>query len=50
MNTNFRRGVFCMAYELAKVTGKTFEVCLAKAWALYRLKCRMRIGTVSFAY
>lgn len=50
MKTNFRRTVFCMAYELAKVTGKTFAVCLAKAWALHRLKCRMRTGTVSFAY
>ncbi len=39
-----------MAYELVKVTGKTFEVCLAKAWALYRLKRRMRNDTVSFAY
>ena len=50
MNTSFRHKVFCMAYELAKATGKTFAVCLSRAWALYRLTKQMHSGIVSFAY
>ena len=30
--SNFRHKVFCMAYELMKVTGKAFAVCLSRAW------------------
>ena len=47
---NFRSKVFRQAYEMMKVTGKTFAVCLAKAWAIYRLYKRMKSETVSFAY
>lgn len=50
MKTNFRSKVFDWAYEIAKATGKQFAVCLAKAWALYRLKKAMKNGVVSFAY
>lgn len=50
MKRSFRHKVFCMAYELAKATGKTFAVCLSKAWALYRLTKQMHSGIVSFAY
>lgn len=50
MRTSFRHKVFCVAYELAKATGKTFAVCLSRAWALYRLTKQMRGGIVSFAY
>lgn len=50
MNTSFRHKVFCMAYELTHATGKTFAVCLSKAWALYRLTREMHKGIVAFAY
>ena len=46
----FRHKVFCMAYDLIRATGKTFAVCLSKAWALYRLTKQMHKGIVSFAY
>lgn len=39
-----------MAHELANATGKAFSVCLAKAWALYRLTRRMHREVVTFAY
>ena len=48
--SNFRHKVFCMAYELMKVTGKAFAVCLSRAWALYRLTRQMHKGIVTFAY
>ena len=38
------------AWELFRTTGKTFSVCLVRAWALYRLTKRMRTGVVSFCY
>ncbi len=50
MKKSFRHKVFCMAYELAHATGKTFAVCLSKAWALYRLTREMHRGVVAFAY
>lgn len=50
MKTNFRTKVFNQAHELMKTTHKTFAVCLAKAWALYRLTKRMSSGVVSFCY
>lgn len=46
----FRAKVFNQAYELVKTTGKTFAVCLSRAWALYRLTKKMRNGIVKFAY
>ena len=50
MKKSFRHKVFRMAYELVHATGKTFAVCLSRAWALYRLTKQMRGGIVSFAY
>lgn len=38
------------AWEMFRTTGKAFAVCLAKAWALYRLTNRMRTGVVAFCY
>ena len=38
------------AWELFRTTGKTFSVCLVKAWEFYRLTKRMRKGGVSFCY
>lgn len=38
------------AWRLFRSTGRAFAVCLAKAWALYRLTKRMRTGVVRFAY
>lgn len=50
MKKNFRHTVFCRAYELVKLTGKSFQVCLAKAWSLYRLTRQMHKEIVTFAY
>lgn len=38
------------AWRLFRSTGKTFAVCLSKAWALWRLTRLMRAGVVRFAY
>lgn len=38
------------AWEMFRTTGKAFAVCLAKAWALWRLTRQMRAGVVRFAY
>ena len=48
--TAFRTRVFNWAHELVRSTGKSFAVCLAKAWALYRLRKRMATETVKIAY
>ena len=48
--SNFRTRVFNWAHELIRTTGKAFAVCLAKAWALYRLRKRMATGTVKIAF
>lgn len=51
MKTTFRSKVFKRAYEIMKVTGKAFAVCLSKAWALYRLAKQMRTKEqVQFTY
>jgi len=50
MKATFRTKVFRQAWELVKTTGKTFSVCLAKAWNLYRLGKEMKKGPVKFAY
>ena len=47
---NFRSRVFKWAHELVRTTGKAFAVCLAKAWALYRLRRRMTTETVKIAF
>lgn len=46
----FRSKVFKRAHEIMKATGKTFAVCLAKAWAVYRLAKRMTKGAVTFSF
>lgn len=50
MKATFRTNVFRQAWELVRATGKTFAVCLAKAWNLYRLGKEMKKGVVKFAY
>ena len=50
MRQSFRHTVFSIAYELADATSKSFSVCLAKAWALYRFKKQLHSGIVSFSY
>lgn len=47
---NFRTSVFKWAHQLVKSTGKSFAVCLAKAWSLYRLRKRMAHETVKIAF
>ncbi|SHG34562.1 hypothetical protein SAMN05444483_10981 [Salegentibacter echinorum] len=48
--STFRSRVFHWAHELVKSTGKSFSVCLAKAWSLYRLRKRMTNETVKIAF
>ena len=48
--TNFRTRVFKWAYELMTATGKSFAVCLSKAWALYRLRKRMTVEVVKITF
>jgi len=50
MEKNYKHRVFCMAYALMNATGKAFEVCLSRAWALHRLTRLMRKGVVTFSY
>ena len=47
---SFRSKVFCQAWQIKRQTGKTFSICLMKAWAAYRLKERMTKETVKFAF
>lgn len=44
MNTQptFRSQVFKRAYQIMTSTGKTFAVCLSKAWNLYRLGKKLK--------
>lgn len=48
MKTKDLSTIMCRAWELFRCTGKTFAICLAKAWALYRLAKGMRTGVVTF--
>lgn len=50
MKATFRTKVFRQAWELVRTTGKTFAICLAKAWNLYRLASEMKKGPVKFSY
>ena len=50
MKTTFKTKVFKRAYEIMKNTGKAFAVCLSKAWALFRLVKKMRLGIVQFTF
>lgn len=50
MNKYDLSNIMRRAWELFRTTGKSFSVCLVKAWSLYRLTKRMRTGVVSFCY
>lgn len=50
MNKSFRSKVFAWAHYLLRETGKTFAVCLSKAWAIYRLRKAMKERVVTFAF
>ena len=50
MKTSFRTKVFKRAHEIKKVTGKSFAVCLSKAWAVYRLTKKMLSGITEFTF
>lgn len=50
LDPQFRSRVFHWAHEMVKTTGKSFAVCLAKSWALYRLRKRMATETVKIAF
>ncbi len=44
MKRNELSKVMRRAWVIARATGKTFAVCLAKSWQLYRLTKRMRVA------
>ena len=48
--TNFRVRVMKYAWQLWKVTGQTWRLCMIKAWQLYRLAKAMRETVVGFYY
>lgn len=50
MKKNDLKTIMRRAWHLFRSTGKTFAVCLSKAWALWRLTRQMRAGVVRFAY
>lgn len=50
MKRNDLSNIMRRAWALFRTTGKTFSVCLSKAWQLYRLTDRMQAGVVRFAY
>jgi hypothetical protein len=50
MKTNFRSKVFKYAWQIVKSTGKSFRIALVKAWQVYKLRKRMVIETVKFAF
>lgn len=50
MNTTSRKTVFKHARAIESATGKSFAVCLAKAWQLYRFAGLLRSGNVSFQF
>lgn len=48
--SNFRMRVMKYAWQLWKTTRQTWQLCMIKAWQLYRLAKAMRNGVVSFYY
>ncbi|MCC8134566.1 MAG: SH3 beta-barrel fold-containing protein [Tannerellaceae bacterium] len=50
MKVTFRTIVCKRAQWLAKSTGKSYHICLAKSWVLYRLVRDMHRNIVQFAY
>lgn len=50
MKTKDLSNIMKRAWAIFRETGKSFSICLVKAWELYRLVRRMRNGVVGFAY
>ncbi|MCD7932109.1 MAG: SH3 beta-barrel fold-containing protein [Tannerellaceae bacterium] len=50
MKPTFRSKVYRVAYELYHTTGKSWPICLTRAWAIYHLTRQMHRGVVNFAY
>ena len=50
MKTTFRTKVMKQAHEMKTSTGKTFSICLIKAWQAYRLTKKMSTEVVKFAF
>ncbi len=48
--TNFRVIVMKYAWQLWNTTRETWQLCMIKAWQLYRLAKAMRVGVVAFYY
>lgn len=48
--SNFRVRVMKYAWQLWKATRQTWQLCMIKAWQLYRLAKAMREGIVTFYY
>lgn len=47
---SFRSKVFLRAHQIKSATNKSFAICLAKAWTLYRMIRKMQQKVVEFAY
>lgn len=50
MNTTSRKTIFKHARAIESATGKSFAVCLAKAWQLHRFAGLLSRGNVSFLF
>lgn len=50
MEGKFRSEVFKRAWNMFRETGKSFRICLVKAWEVYRLKKPLTRETLKFAY
>lgn len=48
--SNFRVRVMKYAWQLWRVTGQAWRICMIKAWQLYRLAKAMREGKSTFYY
>ncbi len=47
---NFRVRVMKYAWQLWQITRESWQLCMIKAWQLYRLAKYMRSGVVTFYY
>ncbi|MCF0219317.1 MAG: DUF2693 domain-containing protein [Muribaculaceae bacterium] len=48
--SNFRVRVMKYAWTLWRATNQAWQICMLKAWELYRLAKKMREGEVTFHY
>lgn len=48
--SNFRVRVMKYAWQLLKATQEQWQLCMIKAWQLYRFAKSMRSGVVTFYY